>query len=134
MKHVIMRRVLLVLIRLYQAYLSPYKGFRCAYGTRTGRRSCSSFGYTAIERHGVIVGSLLLRRRFRKCAQAAEMTVRRTRLPMHQAGHCDLPIGDCNFEHGCDKSDLLDCVPGDDCGCTERAWRRLRGKHESSHV
>jgi putative component of membrane protein insertase Oxa1/YidC/SpoIIIJ protein YidD len=129
-----MRRVLLLFIRIYQVYLSPYKGFRCAYGTRAGRRSCSTFGFAALDRHGVIVGLLLLRRRFRKCADAADMTVMRTRFPTHQAGHCDLPIGDCDFGHGCHTSDLLDCAPCDDCGSTERSRRRVRGKRESPRV
>ena len=92
-----MRKLLLWLIRIYQVNLSPHKGFRCAYHIRTGRRSCSTFGFAAIERHGAIVGLLLLRRRFRKCAHAVDIAVVRPRVPARQAGHCDLPIGDCDF-------------------------------------
>ena len=123
-----MRGILLLSIRIYQAYLSPYKGFRCAYHAHTGRRTCSTFGFTAIDRNGVIVGLLLLRRRFRKCAHAANLKAVRTRHPAHQAGHCDLPVGDCDFGHGCDASDALDC---DGCGGTERPPRRLSRKRES---
>ena len=125
-----MGRLLLVLIRTYQVYLSPYKGFRCAYHARTGRRSCSTFGFTAIDRHGVIIGLLLLRRRFRKCARAAKLMVVRARSPVHQAGHCDLPVGDCDFGHGCHASDA-DCISCDGCGSTERPQRILRRKRES---
>ncbi len=126
-----MRRLLLLLIRIYQAYLSPYKGFRCAYHARTGRRSCSAFGFTAIDRHGVIVGLLLLRRRFCKCARAADLAGVRNRLRAHQAGHCDLPVGDCNFGHGCHASDALDCLSCDGCGGSQRPHRRPRSKRES---
>jgi putative component of membrane protein insertase Oxa1/YidC/SpoIIIJ protein YidD len=63
-----MRRLLLWLITIYRVNLSPYKGFRCAYHIRTGRRSCSTFGFAVIDRRGAPVGLLLLRRRFRKCA------------------------------------------------------------------
>lgn len=129
-----MRSLLLLFIRIYQIYLSPYKGFRCAYHAHTGRRSCSKFGFAAIDKHGAIVGARLLRRRFRKCAHAAEMTVTRTWIPTHQTGHCDLPIGDCAFGHGCHASDVLDCAPYDDCGCTERAWRKLRRKREFAQM
>jgi putative component of membrane protein insertase Oxa1/YidC/SpoIIIJ protein YidD len=126
-----MGRLLLLFIRIYQVYLSPYKGFRCAYHMRTGRRSCSTFGFAAIDRHGIIVGSLLLRRRFRKCARAADMTAVRTRSPAHQTGHCDLPVGDCDFWHGCHASDALDCVSCNGCGGTEHPRKRLRRKRES---
>jgi putative component of membrane protein insertase Oxa1/YidC/SpoIIIJ protein YidD len=60
------------LIGLYQRHLSPYKGFRCAYRARHGRRaSCSAFARRAIERLGVLPGVRLLRRRFDRCHRAA---------------------------------------------------------------
>ena len=86
---------------------------------------------TAIDRQGVIVGLLLIRRRCRKCASAADMTEIRTRTPLHQSGHCDLPVGDCDFGHGCHASDALDCGPCDDCGSTERARKKRREKRAS---
>jgi putative component of membrane protein insertase Oxa1/YidC/SpoIIIJ protein YidD len=55
------------LIELYQRHISPRKGFRCAYGVRTGRASCSKFGKRAIARTGLLAGVALLRRRFRRC-------------------------------------------------------------------
>ena len=59
-------------IGLYQRYLSPYKGFRCAYRVRHKRRaSCSMFARRAIEQLGVLPGVMLLRRRFDKCGRAA---------------------------------------------------------------
>lgn len=62
------------LIGVYQRYLSPYKGFRCAYRARNRRRaSCSAFARRAIERLGVLPGVRLLRRRFDKCGRAAKV-------------------------------------------------------------
>jgi putative component of membrane protein insertase Oxa1/YidC/SpoIIIJ protein YidD len=129
-----MRKLLMWLIRIYQVNLSPYKGFRCAYHTHTGRRTCSTFGFAAVERHGAVVGLLLIQRRLRKCAQAADIAGVRPRVPAQQAGHCDLPIGECDFGHGCHASDALECVPNDDGGCTERVWKRLRRKRRNSRV
>ena len=34
----------LAAIRFYQRWISPYKGFRCAYGAHSGRCSCSTLG------------------------------------------------------------------------------------------
>jgi uncharacterized protein len=127
-----MRSLLLLFIRIYQVYLSPFKGFRCAYHIRTGRRSCSKFGFAAIDRLGVVGGLRLLRRRFRKCAYAADIAVIRRPIPTHQTGHCDLPLGDCNFGHGCHASDGLDCASCGGCGGTERAPRKPRQKRESA--
>jgi hypothetical protein len=58
-----MRMLLLRLIRIYQVRISPRKGFHCAYRVRAQARSCSSFGFEAIERHGALVGLLLLLRK-----------------------------------------------------------------------
>lgn len=63
-----LKRLALVLIRGYQKFLSPYKGFSCALRVRTGGHSCSRFGYNAIDRHGFFLGMTLLRRRLAKCS------------------------------------------------------------------
>ncbi len=58
-------------IEAYRRYLSPYKGYRCAYHAATGRSSCSRYAQQAIGRRGVWNGMRLLRRRFGRCALAA---------------------------------------------------------------
>ena len=58
-------------IAVYQRYMSPLKGFACAYHAATGRGSCSRYAQRAIGKHGVLSGLWLLRRRFRRCALAA---------------------------------------------------------------
>lgn len=40
------------LIRFYQRWISPYKGFRCAFGVLHGAESCSEFALRTIEQGG----------------------------------------------------------------------------------
>jgi putative component of membrane protein insertase Oxa1/YidC/SpoIIIJ protein YidD len=61
----------LALIGLYQRYVSPHKGYCCAYRAHTGGRSCSSYARRAISRAGLWSGLILFRRRLRACAAAA---------------------------------------------------------------
>lgn len=71
-------------IELYQRYISPYKGYRCAYGVHVGGPSCSEYGKRAISDNGVMVGTVLLFRRFQECGQAAM----RARNNPVRAGEC----------------------------------------------
>lgn len=85
-------------IRSYRRYVSPRKSFACAYRLHCGGASCSGFAETAIRRHGVWRGFLLLRRRWHICEQSHDLTrVRRRviRKSTHQAGFCDDIIGLC---------------------------------------
>lgn len=123
----LMRRIALLLIRLYKRLLSPNKGFSCAYRAITGRHSCSTFGYRVIDRAGTIMGLRLIRRRLARCSMAYQTLPRREPTlprPRYQAGHCDLSIGDCQSDHGGGGH----CGPGDflaDCGsCDSKTPRR----------
>jgi len=110
-------------IRAYQRYLSPYKGFSCAYRVLTGRDSCSGYGYRVIARHGLIPGWALLRRRLHACGKrhrehlAQHRPALRTARHRAQAGHCDAPAAACDFCGGCtsnlgDFADILNCGSG----------------------
>lgn len=57
-----MNRVLLFLIRFYQAYISPLKGATCRFYP-----SCSNYAYEAILKYGPIKGSYLSLIRISKC-------------------------------------------------------------------
>jgi uncharacterized protein len=57
----------LAAIRGYQQFISPYKGFCCAYRVHTGKASCSAFGYRAISRFGVWNGVGVLKKRLTLC-------------------------------------------------------------------
>ena len=59
-----------VMIGTYQRYVSPYKGFCCAYRVHTGRVSCSEFAKRAIARKGTVAGIVLSRLRFDACYAA----------------------------------------------------------------
>jgi putative component of membrane protein insertase Oxa1/YidC/SpoIIIJ protein YidD len=61
----------IALIGTYQRYVSPHKGFCCAYRVHTGRSSCSEFARRAIRRLGLIEGLSLLRLRFAACTVSA---------------------------------------------------------------
>ena len=139
----------LAAIRGYQRYLSPRKGFSCAYRCATGRASCSGHGYRVIERCGLWTGLALLRRRLRRCGEVyRSRVVVRHPLLHHQRGDC-LP---CDCDAGClpdlpcsGKSAARgagDCLG--DCSCdvigyyleqkTERVkerWRRRRERRRA---
>ncbi|OGR24197.1 MAG: membrane protein insertion efficiency factor YidD [Desulfobacca sp. RBG_16_60_12] len=57
-----MKRSTLALIRFYQRYISPSRPPACRY-----QPTCSHYGYEAIERHGVLKGSLLIVWRLVRC-------------------------------------------------------------------
>ena len=113
------------LIELYQRWLSPLKGFRCAYRARHARRdSCSQYGKRAIAKLGLLAGLQLLRRRFDRCHVAAQQVLdyeprRRTKkvnanAPLRRGCDCD-PSAACDLGNACDIGTTCDLVPSD-CG------------------
>ena len=66
----VMRAPALGLINFYQHYLSPYKGFCCAYRARTGRRSCSAYAKAVVARLGVHALFDAMPRQFARCKAA----------------------------------------------------------------
>jgi putative component of membrane protein insertase Oxa1/YidC/SpoIIIJ protein YidD len=150
-----MRLVALAAIRAYQRYVSPYKGFCCAYRTATGRASCSALGYRTVRRHGVVGGVALLRRRMHLCGvahrrirQHARPALRRSErgvcdcgcpLPCDAPG-CDLPCHAPACDLPCDAScsDWLDgetlCDLSDCCDWPSRKDRHGAEMEQSVHV
>lgn len=57
-------------IGAYRRYLSPYKGFCCAYRKVTGRRSCSAYALAIVERLGALALLQALPRQFARCKTA----------------------------------------------------------------
>jgi putative component of membrane protein insertase Oxa1/YidC/SpoIIIJ protein YidD len=150
-------RLALGAIRAYQRWLSPRKGFSCAFRSATGGASCSAYGYQVIERFGLRPGLGLLQRRLDLCGHVHGAT----RPPRHpvlykQQGHCDLSCdgpGDlgCAGHHtaATDAADCAcsalnscgDCGFGNDCGGDScRRFRRgsrpmqRTGKRSSQHL
>jgi len=89
----------LAVIRFYQRFISPYKGFSCALRVATGGASCSAYGHAVITRFGLARGLGLLRRRFELCGHVHGRL--RAAPPPHprlkyQRGFCNGPChGDC---------------------------------------
>ena len=57
-----MRRLLLIIIRVYQWTLSPLIGRSCRF-----HPTCSAYALEAIERHGALRGLVLTLRRLARC-------------------------------------------------------------------
>lgn len=125
-------RLALGLIAAYQRWLSPHKGFVCAYRHHTGCASCSVLGARAIRRLGLWQGLGVLKQRLRRCG-VAHRRHRAGRAMGHrqaQAGlcdfSCDLPGSDCGDSPLSDTLDCLDC-----CDCD---WPRNRRRDEEQSV
>ncbi len=56
------KKLFILLIRFYQRAFSPYKSFHCKYIP-----TCSEYAVQALEKHGVIKGSLLSIWRILRC-------------------------------------------------------------------
>ena len=137
-----MRHFALAAIAAYKRWLSPHKGFSCAYRMLTGRASCSTLGYRAIRRYGIVAGIALLRRRTRLCGVA-----HRRSLTAHHHTHiaqrgfcdpgCDLP---CDVDLALPKSntcnmfsEFLNCCSCD-IGRTSSSRKKDRGTEKYVYI
>jgi len=59
-----------VAISVYKKYVSPFKGFRCAYRVLHGGNSCSTEIYELINKHGVLKGIPLAKVQLKRCTAA----------------------------------------------------------------
>ena len=64
-------RPMVVIIRGYQRFLSPYKGFRCAHRVLHGGASCSEYVRIGLLEHGLLDTVRTLPQRAKECRQAA---------------------------------------------------------------
>ena len=72
-------QLMVALIRGYQRFLSPYKGYACAHRVKFGGASCSEYGRQVLASEGWRAGLVKLRGRFRAC-HAASRTFGKGRL------------------------------------------------------
>lgn len=135
-----MRIVVLAAITAYQRYVSPYKGFCCAYRAHTGRQSCSSLGFRAVRRYGVFAGLAVLRRRTYLCGVAHSRHAP-TRNHAFQTQHgfcdvgCDLPCDlNCDLPSFRSCGSIADFVSYCDCGSCDWTDRKGKGKDEEQYV
>ncbi|PKF80333.1 membrane protein insertion efficiency factor YidD [Vibrio sp. vnigr-6D03] len=73
-----MRYLAVVLIRFYQRFISPYKGFRCAHACLHQGDSCSEAVKKIIQEDGVFSSKTRISRRFSAC-RVANHTLSRER-------------------------------------------------------
>ena len=68
-----MKAIAITLINIYRAYISPFKGFRCAHGALHQGDSCSLAVKKIIEAHGVWGGYRQIRQSFDECRFAYQI-------------------------------------------------------------
>jgi uncharacterized protein len=135
-----LRCVVLTAIRAYQRYLSPYKGFSCAYHEHTGHASCSVLGFRAVRWYGAFTGLAVVRERTRLCGVAH----RRFGNAPHRALHaqhgvcdvgCDLPCdAGCDMPSGSGITKFLDVLSCCDCGSCDWPQRKNRSSEQEKYV
>lgn len=105
-----MQSIIILLIRFYQKFISPYKGFRCAYAVLHQGDSCSFAIKQLIERHGVFRGLALAKNQFQSCKQAYfELTEDKKKKDNKWHDFCCMGT-DC---------DVLNCAPKKSCDLPE---------------
>ena len=63
-----MKYLIIFLIKIYQKFISPLKGYSCAYRAIHGSSSCSLWALHSIDKHNLSILSLkLISRRLEKC-------------------------------------------------------------------
>lgn len=70
-----MRHFFIFLITVYQKYISPYKGFRCAYGCYHKTLSCSAIIKNIITEQGLLAGWPLIKQQFKQCQTAYSLLI-----------------------------------------------------------
>jgi len=122
----------LTAIRFYQRWMSPHKGFRCAYGVHTGRCGCSELGYRAIRRFGLMRGWGVLRDRTGLCAEVHRRPAQ-THPPLlrrphaRERGDCDCGVLPCDLDAPPLKKSLqlFSCCDVGHCDWGSRKDRRV---------
>ena len=114
-------RAALGAIERYQRWISPYKGFRCAYAVAHGGPGCSGFARERIARAGLWVALADIRQRFAACRAAALALSAQRESDSGRSGEngksgggaCNVSNGACASLSGC-----ADCSGGPiACSC-----------------
>lgn len=141
--HIAVRNTATSSILGYQRYISPHKGFACAYRVLHRERSCSEYAKQAIAQKGFFAALPLIRQRFQACKQANQILKARCDPVSNHSqpeGESSTPrkkqpsVNQCQdnavngiFECGteccsceeligsCARADCGECTPGLDC-------------------
>lgn len=115
MKINIINQVILLLINFYQKYISPYKGFSCAFRIRTNECSCSNYGIKVFKKYNFFIAYKLLKRRFIDCSWANKSLKKQKIIYKNRVNHLYLKkqmgVVDCDclssfIPDSCDFSDI----------------------------
>ena len=102
-----MKYIAIFFINFYQRYISPYKGFQCAYASLYGGNSCSQAIKQILLEEGCIKGFHYSRSRFKRCKNANNILKRQCK-----EGLCEcFSEGVCECAEGCiskKSSSILD--------------------------
>ena len=125
----------LAAIDFYKRYVSPFKGFSCAYRVHTGSCSCSTLGARAIRRYGLLRGLSVLHERTFLCGVAHRRygCARLRRTSIRQRGDCDLGCDgiDLDLCSGKGGGRLCDFLSWCDCGSCDWRERKTSGPDRS---
>jgi len=102
-------RVSIAAINFYQHYISPHKGYCCAYRVYTGENSCSQYAKTVINEHGLLNAFPLIKEQFERCAFAAQ-NLEKEREEKKKKSDTEV-LGDYACDLGCHTLDCLSIVP-----------------------
>jgi putative component of membrane protein insertase Oxa1/YidC/SpoIIIJ protein YidD len=83
---------IILLILFYRRFISPQKGWKCAYAQTTSKGSCSDYGLRFYKRYGLAKGTILLNKQFIRCQISSRRFQRGQANPMIC---CALGAGPC---------------------------------------
>lgn len=106
--------VVLAAITFYQRWLSPHKGFVCAWRFHTGRASCSEYARRIVRRCGALALWVALPRQFDRCKGAHAARALRTDDRRHRSGSCSQRAAE-RCGDACDVVDCVDAARGMSC-------------------
>lgn len=106
----------IALIDAYRTWVSPYKGFRCAYGARGGKVTCSCFGLRVFKRTTPLKALGVLKKRLDLCRLAYEEHKEKKRRKREERRAAVTNTASDMAEGMCDGIDLCANVP-DPSGC-----------------
>jgi putative component of membrane protein insertase Oxa1/YidC/SpoIIIJ protein YidD len=100
--------LVILLIVIYQKFISPFKGFRCAYAVLHGGDSCSEAVKKIVRDKGPFGGRRDIRARFQACKEANETLIRNGQRRRGQNDCDECPDCDCTDACPSRKSDACE--------------------------
>ena len=107
-----MKTICVVLIKFYQRFISPYKGFHCAHHVVYGKDTCSNAVKNLILKYGFFKALPFIRVRFDDCRSAYDYLhaglVQSHNMDLLCDIPCDFDVGDCGGSSS--KGSACDCL------------------------